>query len=191
MIAQGVTATLYLHTRNSREQRHAAATATKNNNNGGAKNLNPKRSHPANTRPREEDTKASWGHGGATWESYFGHKASERPKPPGIRFSWPQFSHESLPSVPWPDCDWKAHMQRSVEWIRSVDWKPDWPKGRTLEEALSASRAWGNEWLKGTDSLEMPRIPFGDWLGFRDRVLEGTIMPPRPMPPPPPQRRRR
>lgn len=181
MIAQGATAALYLQTRNSREQRQADTTVNQNNNNGRAKDLNPKRSHQATHRPNGEYFKASRRQGGAAQESLFGDKASDHLSPPTISFSWPHWSPESLP---WPDWDWKAQTQRSVKWIRSVDWKLDWLKELSLEEeALSASKTLRSEWVKVRDSLEMPRIPLSGWLGLGDNVQEGTVMPPPPLPP--------
>lgn len=193
MIAHEVTASLYIQTRTNQAQGRITAAAVhnnkNNNNNGGAKNLNTQRASQSRTcqtpRRRLEDTNASQDLEGAPQKFHFGHKASRRSLQSRIHFSWPQLSSEPLA---WPD--WRTHTQKSLEWVKSVQWKPDWIKGTSLEEALSASRTWGSKWLRAKDSVAMPRFPLGDWLGLKDQVLEGTIIPSPPIPPSPPRARR-
>lgn len=188
MIAHEVTASLYIQTRTSQALDHIPAAAH-NNNNGGAKNLN---THQKNhslvsqaARRRCKETNAPQALERISQGLHLGQQPS---RPSRIRLSWPQLSQESLP---WPD--WKTHTQKSLEWVKSVKWKPDWLKGTNLEEEImSASRTLKSEWRKAKDSLVMHRVPIGDWLGLKDQVLEGSFVPSQPAPllPPPPRSRR-
>lgn len=193
MIAHEVTASLYIQTRTNQAQGRIAAAATQsnknNNNNGGAKNLNAHRTRQSKfyqtTHRRLEDTTASKDCEEVAHKLYFGPQVSRLSLRSRVHFSWPQLSSESLA---WPDL--KTHTQKSLQWMKSVQWKPDWFKGTSLEEALSVSRTWKSEWLRAKDSLAMPRVPLRGWLGLKAEVMEGTIVPPSPIPLPPPRARR-
>lgn len=100
--------------------------------------------------------------------------------PSGFHFSQLSCKIAAWSERSWKADDWKINYCKSLEWIKSGDWKPEWFKDRDLANLLKTSAAWGTEWLKSewqkTKDSDMPIRPIGDWFGLKVNIQEGMEM---------------